>query len=181
MNISNNVWYWSPRVRGLGRWYETSIILWLSDQAPRCVQSWWGGYIIHKSKLGTALCSRNCAVLPVGFTKQMFLRSIIYIIGDWCNNFSPRLTWTTISSLMSRSDKEVDSPLLWRWHHQFYSDCPILTPVASVSVTLPIRAEKIGLGFLTVKDYNIILLSVFIRYYWAQIIITMDIKHNLIV
>ena len=31
----------------------------------------------------------------------------------------------------------------------------ILTPVASTSVTLPIRAEKIGLGFLTVKDYNI--------------------------
>ena len=48
-----------PRVRGLGRWYETSIILWLSDQAPRCVKCWRGGYIIHKSKLWSA---QNCAL-----------------------------------------------------------------------------------------------------------------------
>ena len=123
MNISNNICDCAT-CEGAGEviWDIHYIVTVWSD-SPLC-KCRLGGYIIHKSKLGTALCSRNCAVLPVGFTKQMFLRSIIYIIGDWCNNFSPRLTWTTISSLMSRSDKEVDSPLLWRWHHQFYSDCP---------------------------------------------------------
>ena len=152
-------WWWIfiifvtvPRVRGLGRWYETSIILWLSDQAPRCVKCWRGGYIIHKSKLGTA---RNCALLPVGFNKQMFLRSIIYIIADWCNYF--------FCTIDVDDNKQFDEP---QWQRGWLSTImevtssilfwlSILTPVARMSVTLPIRAEKIGLGFLTVKDYNI--------------------------